>query len=187
MRTAWDCLCDCGETTNVLSENLKSGRTKSCGCLASEETAARNTANAKHGLWRTPEHQSWSNMRNRCLSPSNPDYHNYGGRGIKVCDPWLNDFPAFLRDMGPKPPMHTLERKESNGNYEPGNCIWATPKQQANNTRRNRKVTVGNRTQNMSQWAEEVGIDVGVIWHRLSTGWSAYDAVMTPAKSQRTA
>lgn len=119
-RLAWWCRCDCGETKLIDGNNLRRGLTKSCGCM-------RN-----HGLTHTGEYQSWSSMRGRCADRNNPDY---GGKGIKVCERW-NDFRTFYADMGPKPsPSHSIDRKDSSGNYEPANCRWATRSEQNANRR----------------------------------------------------
>jgi hypothetical protein len=123
----WNCQCVCGRITTVISSNLNSGHTQNCGCLV-----------AIHGMYRTPEYISWQSMKARCTNPNNQQYHDYGGRGIRVCDEWMNSFEAFYRDMGQKPsPEHTLDRKENNSDYEKNNCRWATMVEQQSNTRRN--------------------------------------------------
>ena len=118
-RPHWMCRCDCGSLVSVASCDLKSGHTKSCGCWNAEDKVTSNTT---HGYSRTPTYISWTNMRNRCTKPSDKRYSSYGGRGIKVCESWMNSFEEFLSDMGEKPKGMTLERIDVNGNYEPGNC-----------------------------------------------------------------
>lgn len=141
----WDCVCDCGQSATILAKSLRGGMTLSCGCLQKELAAERCRRGEMqvrtHGLSpkgnRHPLYGTWAAMWNRCRSPKHDRYDRYGGRGITVCDRW-KDFAAFVADVGPKPsPSHTLDRYPNNdGNYEPGNVRWATPKQQANNRAR---------------------------------------------------
>jgi len=131
----WLCRCTCGTIASVTSNALLSGFTRSCGCLRREMTAARS---ATHGL--APRHgkplaySSWTNMMRRCTHENDPRYPEWGGRGIRVCERWLN-FANFLADMGERPPGMTLDRINNDGNYEPGNCRWATPHGQQVNSR----------------------------------------------------
>jgi hypothetical protein len=125
-RTHWLCRCDCGAEKTVDGGSLVSGNTKSCGCLTVEAAKQRLTT---HGRTGSPEHWSWFAMRVRCNNPKSIQFHNYGGRGIRVCERWLNSFENFLADMGRRPPDTTLHRINNDGNYEPGNCIWATRKE----------------------------------------------------------
>lgn len=132
----WLCRCDCGVEKIVGGSNL-GRKTRSCGCLYRER---RYTANLRHGDFRggrrTKEYRAWESMKRRCLSPKAQSYRWYGKRGIRVCDEWLHDFPAFLKHIGRAPsPKHSIDRIESDGNYEPGNVRWATATEQSRNRR----------------------------------------------------
>lgn len=131
----WHCECDCGETISAYRGNLLRAKTTSCGCFFTEQLRARVTT---HGKTKSRTYRSWAAMIARCTNPSEPGYANYGGRGIGVCDRWRK-FENFLADMGERPPELSLDRyPDHNGNYEPGNCRWATWVQQQRNKRSTR-------------------------------------------------
>lgn len=131
------CRCDCGNEKLVDAISLRSGRSQSCGCLRAERMTIRFR---KHGHCGnnapTTEYHIWSAMIQRCTNPRNTDFHNYGGRGISVCQEWRDSFELFLNDVGRRPRNLTLDRIDNNGNYEPGNVRWATKSQQTRNSRR---------------------------------------------------
>lgn len=133
-RTYWNCRCDCGSDCVVDAGHLRSGHTTSCGCVR-----RATIGNLKHGQSKSLEYLIWNGMRQRCSNPKNSHFRYYGGRGIRVCDQWQASFENFIADMGAKPsPKHTIDRINNEGNYEPGNCRWATYSQQ-NKNRRPRK------------------------------------------------
>ncbi len=165
----WVCLCECGNRSVVVGSKLRNGHTRSCGCLKAKLAGDRLRT---HGRSKSPEHETWARMQSRCNSPSASAYHRYGGRGISVCERWKS-FPNFLADMGPKPsPRHSIERIDSNGNYEPSNCRWATPYEQAQNTARNVYVRVDGEVAAVSAMARKHGIPTGAVYQRLRAGWS---------------
>lgn len=142
-RARWMCLCDCGKMFEAAAYNLKRGSTKSCGCLRRAMGVARLKHEPKHGFKSRknplPEYAVWVMMKQRCLNVRCKDYRYYGGRGVKVCQQWSDSFVAFLNDMGRRPKGMTLERKDTDGDYTPDNCCWASWKAQQNNRRNSRK------------------------------------------------
>lgn len=128
------------------------------------------------------EHDAWAAMKARCMNPKSHYYHRYGGRGIVICERWLNSFANFLADMGPRPEGTSLDRIDNNGNYEPGNCRWATQKEQMRNMSRNRSVTAFGETRLMCEWEEIAGLTSGSVSNRLRNGWSPERAVGPPTR-----
>jgi hypothetical protein len=137
-RWRWLCRCDCGGTRVTSTASLRGGHAKSCGCIVGK---AGTTHGHTVGRKQSSEYQSWHAMIRRCEDPAIARYGRYGGRGITVCQRWRDSFVAFLADMGPKPGRgYSIERKDNDGNYEPGNCRWATPTEQSRNTSRSRNL-----------------------------------------------
>ncbi len=129
----WEFRCDCGNIVVTPAGDKVNGRSKSCGCLKNESAKKRFT---KHGDVGSTEWRTWRHIKDRCLNPNDKGFNNYGGRGIKICTAWIDSFETFLKDMGRKPtPKHSIDRIEIDGNYEPNNCRWATPCEQARNKR----------------------------------------------------
>ncbi len=154
-RERWLCRCSCGTTKSVKGDSLKRRTSVSCGCYFRERRAAKAKT---HGLSQSKTYLSWVGMRNRCLRKNAVGYKDYGGRGIRVCAAWRNSFAAFLADMGEKPPGTSLDRIDNNGNYEPKNCRWATPSEQARNSRRTRMVTYAGESLSAIEWAERTNV-----------------------------
>lgn len=138
----WLCNCTCGTAVEVVAASLKKGETKSCGCLQ-KDTASKTFT--KHGMSSSPEYKSWNAMKGRCYDSNHPKYKNYGGRGIIICERWLNSFENFYLDMGKRPKGTTIDRKDSDGNYEPNNCRWATLSTQSHNRKLSSNSTTGVR------------------------------------------
>ncbi len=136
---------------------------------------------------RVPERGCWQAMIDRCYDEKNDSFSNYGGRGIRVCERWRASFANFLADMGSRPSLaHTVDRKDPDGDYEPANCRWATPKEQGRNTRTNRLLTMAGKTQCIAAWGDDTGIPASVISDRLQLGWSDEKALTTQVAQMRT-
>lgn len=183
----WECLCDCGNIKEIQGTDLKSGKTLSCGCLHKEVLSKR----VKHGYARRfnqndPLYVAWKNMKLRCLNHSFSGWKDYGGRGIKVCERWLNSFENFAFDMGEHPGKgYSLERIDNNGNYTPENCKWATRTEQGRNRRANTLLTYQGETLPISAWAERIGVKENTIFSRLRYGWSIEETLSKPARSHK--
>lgn len=151
----WECVCACGETRVVLANSLLSGNSKGCGCRRRRNISLKNFihGNSYRGK-QTPIYQTWKHIRQRCYNPDNIDYPYYGGRGIRMCNEWLLSFSRFAEDMGDRPDGMTIERIDNDGDYEPGNCRWATRQEQNHNRRPDGSCGVGLSMKD--QWA--VGI-----------------------------
>lgn len=141
---SWTCRCDCGSEVEVSQACLVHGKARSCGCLRSEVTAIKNTT---HGLSATDLYRTWKGMIQRCHNPRSKSYGRYGGRGISVCQEWRGDFLKFATDMGPKPNGMSIERRNNDAGYGPGNCCWATTKEQNNNRRKRSSFPLRKRGQ----------------------------------------
>ena len=165
----WLCICDCGGTSSISSYILSSGKKQSCGCLRRELARANAIKrNTKHGKTGTKVWLSWSSMLERCNDTSHKAYGDYGGRGITVCDRWL-EFNNFYEDMGEPPSdKHSIDRIDNNKGYYLENCRWATCKEQSNNRRSNRELTINGKSQTVAQWAEELNINYYTLYYRIT-------------------
>lgn len=165
----WMFRCECGTEKPIRVSHVVNGCVISCSCLQGKKSAARLTT---HGLTYSPEYSTWTRMKCRCYNKRDISYPNYGGRGITVCDRWLNSFKNFISDMGGRPSKyHSLDRIDCNAPYAPNNCRWATRLDQANNTRKNRFLTFNGRTLTVAQWSKLVPIKAATLLYRKKHGW----------------
>ena len=182
-RGKWHVRCECGQVGMKSGLDLRSGDSKSCGCLKREQLGDRRRT---HGKCKTPEYRSWSHMIGRCENPTDKKFPIYGGRGITVCARWRESFETFLEDMGQRPSKrHSLDRINVNGDYEPDNCRWATAKEQSRNTRTNRPLTFNGETRLTVEWAELLGVEPYIINWRLANGWTVERALSTPPQNRK--
>lgn len=184
----WRCKCDCGKETNVTTYRLRKNITRSCGCLmvdtCREQMRELGKSLKTHGLSKTRIYKTYRGIKDRCLNPNDMHYPDYGGRGIKMCDEWKNDFMNFYNwamENGYTDEL-TIDRIDVNGNYEPSNCRWVDIKTQSNNKRTNRYIEFNGEVKTLSQWAEIYGVDRGTIAARIDRyGMSLEDALtMSP-------
>lgn len=174
----WLCCCDCGRRTIAVGSKLRSGHTRSCGCL--KLAVLRKDT---HRLTGTPEHIIWVGMRRRCLAPSHPAYSRYGGRGITICPEW-GSFTRFLADMGARPTaQHSIDRVDNDGPYSPENCRWATPTEQSRNRRHVKRYEHDGLSITLAEWAEKVGMSLGTLKSRVERwGWMNGGALTRPLR-----
>ena len=188
----WKALCDCGTFITCSASMLRSGHTKSCGCLRREIVSKLSTARGAArilvpGKPKMPEYAVWRAMVRRCHNPHDAAFKNYGARGILVCEAWRHNYLAFLADMGERhSAAYSIERVNNDGNYCPENCIWATSKAQAQNTRHNRFITYEGVTLTIGEWARRLDTSDGTIRYRLRQGWSLEKALTTPIQYKKT-
>jgi hypothetical protein len=165
----WLCICDCGNERIIAGTALRAGRNKSCGCASPRFTTERVV---KHGKSQSRVYRIWNGMKKRCSENSfGKSRKLYYLKGIKVCDRWQN-FELFYEDMGDPPDSYSIDRIDGNGNYEPSNCRWASAKEQANNTFKNKKIEFDGEIKTISQWAEHLNIKPNTLLYRLRRNWS---------------
>lgn len=174
------CRCDCSNVRSVSTYALRSGKSAGCGCYLSKRKHGHNSRTET-----SLTYNSWVAMKARCSNPNSFGYHNYGGRGIAICERWQASFTAFLDDMGERPSKsHSIDRyPDRNGNYEPSNCRWATAQEQARNSRQNTIVAIGGVSRCIEEWCEIYGIKSSAVHMRISKGMDPIQAITTPAGS----
>ena len=181
----WLCRCECGSEKSILANALKTGNTRSCGCLQPDVVRENGTT---HGQTGTLTFSTWRSMINRCYTPGTNSYERYGGTGITVCRRWRDDFFAFLADMGERPSKkYTIDRYPNQaGNYEPGNCRWATCTENNRNRSTSRYIECWGQRLHLHEWSEKTGIPHPTIWSRIHNfGWSPERALTTPARAKQ--
>jgi len=168
---SWLWRCDCGNSKDIITGKVTSGQTKSCGCLAKVNAV-------KHGLIDTKEYIVWSNMKARCLNPKSSVYKNYGGRGITICNEWVNSFVTFFNDMGQCPVGMSLDRLDNDKGYSKENCKWRTVTEQNRNRRSNVLVTYNNIEKPLTQWCDELNLNYKQVFARIhQLHWSIEKAL----------
>lgn len=188
MGTKWTCKCDCGTIKDVWAKHLRSGATKSCGCLSVDVSIQQSITGGsavirKHGMAGTPEFHAWAAMKSRCLNKNSKNYKHYGARGIAVCQRWLDSFNNFLSDMGPRPSdKKSVDRIDNNKGYSPDNCRWADCLQQSRNRSCSVFLTHNGEKKSIEEWASITGIRRPTIWSRLSRGYSDSMALTKPLR-----
>lgn len=177
------CACDCGNICDVDKWQLFLGKTRSCGCLRIDVITTHGEG-ASHGKPNVPEFITWIALRSRCSNKNNTHYHRYGGRGITVCDRWLNSYENFLSDMGRKPsPQHSIDRIDNDKGYSPDNCRWATRAEQSRNRSSNHRIEFNGRNETILDWARLLGIRHVTLYGRLNRcKWSVEKAFTEPCR-----
>lgn len=175
-RVRWLCECDCGNEIIAYPDNLKGGKTKSCGCYQNDMNRKRF---ATHGMTNTHIYGIWSSMKARCFNKNATAYKDYGGRGVVMCDEWKNDFESFYQwalSSGYEQGL-SIDRIDNDKNYCPENCRWVTSDVQASNRRSNRNITYSGETHTVTEWAQKFNKNPKTIFNRIYSGWDCIDAI----------
>lgn len=190
--SVWLCKCVCGNKKIINKSSLTSGGTKSCGCLQKEmvKLYKKEKPNFIHGMSHTTFHNKWCSMIERCYNPNHPAYHNYGGRGIKICEKWL-DFINFKEDMYESYLEHkknndytSIEREDNNGNYCKENCRWATRAEQSSNRRNSHLITYKKETLSLKEWSKKINIKYNILHSRIfRSKWPIKKALTMPVRT----
>lgn len=187
-RRMWVCRCECGNELTTKGDYLRSGDTKSCGCLNLERCSAMGRSNVKHGLRASRLYRIWSGMKQRTTNPGYHGWAGYGGRGISVCDEWLEfeSFQSWAAAAGYGDSL-TLERSDNNKGYSPENCRWATKKEQQNNRRTNVVIEIDGERKTVAQWAELSGLSHSTLLKRYWAGVPADRLLEAPDRIKQAA
>ena len=176
----WKCRCECGNEKVAQSALLLSNQVGSCGCLAKAGHFKR-----QHSACYTPEYSAWNNIKGRTANPNHKSFKDYGARGIKMCEEWMNSFSAFLEHVGHRPSRnHSIDRIDNNLGYIPGNIRWSTRKEQQRNRRCTKNLTFNGETHCLAAWSEKTGISYDALCRRVRDGWSPERALTEKVVSQ---
>lgn len=177
----WTCKCECGGESHTRTNALTAGITHSCGCLH-KEIIRRNSRT--HGKCKTRLYKIYQNMKSRCYNQNATKYNIYGGKGIRICNEWLNDFMCFYdwATLNGYSDNLSIDRIDSDGNYEPSNCRWVTLKVQNNNTSQNHIISYNGKSQTLAAWADELKLSYKVLSERIRRNWSIERAFNTPTQ-----
>lgn len=169
----WECKCDCGNTVTILARSLLDGKTQSCGCLQKERVIESNIKiHTTHDKSKTNLYSKWAGMKRRCYNLNDKRYPDYGGRGITLCEEWKENFETFYNwaiNNGYKKEL-TIDRIDTNGNYNPSNCKWSTMLEQSHNKRNNRNITYKEKTQTIAEWSRQLGLNTKSLYTRVERG-----------------
>jgi len=180
-KARWNCVCECGGSTTTSTSNLRSKRTKSCGCSRGELLSKLRSI---HNMSQTPEYTIWTGMKARTTKHNTNRAYIYIERGIEMCPEWRDSFERFYSDMGPRPSLeHSIDRIDNAKGYSKENCRWATRKEQARNKRNIHQIEFKGQAKCIAEWSESTGISLSTIWARLHTyNWSVERALTTPTQ-----
>ncbi len=179
-RTYWNCKCACGGERVVRGDILKSGGSKSCGCYGKDRSLIELPEYTEEEAFKKAK-SVYKHMKQRCYNLNKTRFSDYGGRGIKICDRWLESFENFYEDMGTPPTnLHQLDRVDNEGDYSPDNCKWSTPSENNRNKRDSHMLTYNGVTQCVTAWADELNIDASTLFNRIARGWDDEKVITTP-------
>lgn len=174
--TMWDCVCDCGTRRAVRGNDLRLGKSLSCGCLLAENPNSR-----KHGAAGSHLYKVYYGMKARCYNPNNEDYKHYGERGIRICEEWetFEVFAEWAEKSGYVDGL-TIERKDVNGDYSPKNCCWITQREQTRNKRNTVYITACGETKTLVEWANHLNVPASMLRLRRKRGWTGEEIISIP-------